>query len=221
MQKRISTENDGSSYFFFTIFTTLMGAINVLIVQQTHTQGAQIWFAIASPILYIINFAGLISLFWREWLSQMFEVSVVNWEPRIAGHRVPWRLSRMLDHYLAFNISASLIFMTFWVWDNSPTKTNFFLFSPGINTSNDWAMWLSFFSASFALFNGVGLLQFNLASSGSIAFTGLHIILSKPIDLFVLSILIAEGYDIVKSRREANRKNTKATSAFLARASHL
>lgn len=194
-------ENNGSSYLLFTACTVALGAINVLIDQQAHTQGSRIWFAIAAAVIYVVNLVGIIFLFWREWVSQMIEISVVNWEPRAFGCRIPWRLYRIIDHYLALNLAFSLIFMTFWVWDPSPAKDTYFAFPAGLDATNHWAVWLSFVGTSFSIYNGVGFAEFSVASSATVAVATWHIVWAKPIDLVVAAIVVAEGFEIVQERR--------------------
>ena len=194
-------ENDGSSYMLFTLVTVALGAINVLIDQQTGTRGAHVWFAIAATALYIINLVGILSLFWRIWVEQMVEVSIFSWQPRIFGHRISWRLWRIIDHYLGFNLAFSLIFMTFWVWDDSPNKDKFYDFPPNMPVSNHWAMWASFIATAFAIYNGVGFNEFSATSPGTVVVAGLHIVLAYPITLIVAGIVVGAAFETLQERR--------------------
>lgn len=209
----MSRENNGSSYLLFTIGTVGLGAISVLIDQQAGTQGARVWFAIAATLLYVINLVGIISLFWREWIAQLVEISPTSWEPRFFGYRIPWRLYRIVDHYIGLNIAFSLLWMTFWVWDPSDAKETYFTFPPSINSSNHWAVWLSFIETSFAVFNGVGFAEFQLASTATVALTTWHVMWARPIDLVVAAIVVSESFELVQERKRAQNAGAEKRAA--------
>lgn len=203
-------ENDGSSYMLFTLCTAALGAINVLIDQQTGTQGARVWFAIAATVLYTLNLIGVVFLFWRIWVAQMVEISAFSWQPRILGHRISWRLWRIIDHYLGLNVAFSLILMTFWVWDDAPDKESFYDFPDNMPVRNHWAMWASFIATSFSIYNGVGFNEFSATSPGTVIVTGLHIIFAYPITLIIAGIVVTAAFEAIQDRRQQGADNKQA-----------
>lgn len=207
-------ENDGSSYFFFTAVTAATAALSILLDQQIANEGTRVWFAIQATLLYALNIAGVFSLFWREWIGQAAEISPpMRSRLRLAGYRIPWRLVRIVDHYVGINLAFSQIFMVFWVWDSSPLKDTYFSFPAGLAATNHWAAWLSFIGTSFAIYNGVGFAEFSLNSSAVVAVATWHIALAKPIDLIVAAIVVAEGYEIVSERRRGERNSAEKAMA--------
>lgn len=189
----VRDENEGSSYGLFTLCTTIVGALSVLIAQQADTRGAAVWFAIQATLAYAVNLLGIGALFWREWVQQEVELWPTAPESRLFGRRVPWRVVRALDHYVAINVAFSLLFMTFWVWDSSPDKDYYFALPDTLPRQNAWAVWSVFLGTAFALWNGVGFREF-LLRRVSVIFVGtVHIFFALPTLLLVFGVVVSEA----------------------------
>ena len=196
------TENNGSSYMLFTLAAGAFGTIAVLMDQQINTKGSHVWFTIVGVFFYVINLIGIVSLFWREWISQTIEISPSS---RTSQLRIPWRIYRVIDHYLGLNLSFSLVLMIFWVWN----QDTYYAFSQGINSTNHWTAWLAFIGTSFSMYNGVGVVHLNVASSGSGAVITWHIMLSRIINMFVFVTVIGEGVSFAKQKRRDAQVNNR------------
>lgn len=196
-------ENDGSSYGLYTLATLVCGSLSILIVQQADTKGARVWFAIQAAALYAGVIVATVFLFWRTWIRQLFEITP-GWLSRLAhtyAPNVPWRLVRVIDIYMAINFAFSLLYMVFWVWDPSPTKNTYYIFEPGLDVTNPWAVWIVFINASFSIYNSA-CADFVLNRNSIMGVVSLHVIIADPIKLFVQVIVVSEAFELVRKMRQ-------------------
>jgi hypothetical protein len=196
---KIGDEN-ASSYMLFTV-VTLVIAVPTVVVNH-FTSAGRAWLAIASILLYVANLLGILELFWREWFAPR---PIVRLPPEtvIFGHEIPWRLVRLLDHYIAFSVAFSLVLLSLWAFDPTDAKTKYFVFASGIHATNTWAVWNSFVVFSFSILavdGGFGEMVLN--NELSVALCGWQIFLSLPINVAVVALVITRGIEANAARRE-------------------
>ena len=194
-------EPNASSYMLFTVVTVLV-TVPTIAITQAKPDTARVWMAVASALLYVANFAGIMELFWREWFNPPPLVRLPR-QTVVFGYEIPWRLVRLLDHYIGFSVAFSLVLLTVWAYDPSPTKDTYYTFAVGINSTNIWSAWNSLLLLSIAILamtNGVG--ELIIARELTVTLCGWQIFISAPINVAVVALVITRGVELIAARRK-------------------
>lgn len=201
-RREAASDANASSYFLFSTITVLI-TVPTIAITQAYPHSARIWMAVAAALLYVANFAGVVELFWREWFNPR---PIVRLPKRtiVFGYEIPWRLVRLLDHYIGLSVSFSLVILAVWAFDHTPTKDHYFVFSPsGVSATNIWSVWNSMLTVAFALIT-VNTSTNNVTPNHDLPITlcGWQLFVAYPINVAVVTMVITRSVEAIARRRE-------------------
>jgi hypothetical protein len=195
-------DNDGNSYMISTILVLATApvaiAIQWLVAKHApHNLAAQLaikWlFTIYVVIISVASMVNLAMLFWRVNVGKIIEISPTCMPTVPVLSKISWRFWRLLDCYLSFTLSYSLVFLCFWVWDASnPLHDSQFDFCVFHRCGNIWSMWAQCIAMSFYLFAAAAG---TLPHPGEAAalFAAFYTFIALPINLVVLLSVLEEA----------------------------
>lgn len=195
-------ENDGSSYMLFTLVGAIAGPLFILLDQLVDTKASHAIFTTFAAFYLPFVLLNTLSLAWRTWIRQEFEVSLPL-PQTLFGRRLPWRLVRVVDVALSSWLALSFVMLCFWIWDGDLHRETHFEFCEIAGCHNIWGAWNMCISQVVALWF-TSTTDLHVKSQAAITFSWLASVMAGLVILLLITILVAEG-------REAE-KRTKAVS---------
>lgn len=209
-------DHGARTWMLLTAGTLGASVLCVLIESVVGGRTAAILMAVVAPLLVAGNLAALADLLLREW----FHVSLPHllWRQRHHGrhdalpplvyvHRqpVPWRLARVLDHYLALNVAWALLLLVYWVWAPAAHRDLYIELPGKAAQHNVWAAWLVTLVAAFSEFNTAGFGHVVIQHPASAAVELAMVITDRLVDLIILGVVVAEAVEAIRAAAKHSR----------------